>query len=107
MVMGSPLYGTIFATLAVNPETLNLPNHVDVTVIAFGAIIWIVVHSTAALLFFLATLASFDGCLGECPKSSRPPAPFPGKEGRDRNDVDRLMTGLARHRSKSLDQLDN
>ncbi len=88
MVMGSPLYGTIFATLAVNPETLNLPNHVDVTVIAFGAIIWIVVHSTAALLFFLATLASFDGCLGRVSEVVASSAPFPGKEGRDRNDVD-------------------
>ena len=61
---GSPLYGTIFATLAVAPGAMLLPGRIGTIVVTFGAIIWIVAHSAAAFLLFLATLASFDSCLG-------------------------------------------
>ena len=63
MVMGSPLYGTIFATLGRRARgTYTFPAVHAQSVI--GAFIWIVIDGTVALLLFLATLATFDHCLG-------------------------------------------
>ena len=79
MVMGSPLYGTIFATMAVAPGALHLPGGDD-TRSAFGAFIWIVIDSAVALLLFLATLATFDHCLGRVSEVAGRSIPYPGKK---------------------------
>ena len=79
MVMGSPLYGTIFATLAVTPGALHLPGGLNATAVAFGAIMWTVVHSAVALLLFLAALASFDHCLGRVSDVAARLIPFSSK----------------------------
>ena len=77
MVMGSPLYGTIFATLAVAPGSPLLPGRIGTIEVTFGAIIWIVAHGAAAFLLFLATLASFDHCLGRVSEVGSRAIPFP------------------------------
>ena len=69
MVMGSPLYGTIFATVAVAPEELDLPG--GEYAVGFGALVWIVIDGAVASFFFLATLVTFDHCLGRIPEVVR------------------------------------
>jgi ABC-type transport system involved in multi-copper enzyme maturation permease subunit len=88
MVMGSPLYGTIFTTLAVAPGALHLPGGVNAIVVTFGALIWIVVHSAAAFLLFMTTLASFDSCLGRVSEVAGRSAPFRGKKAGENIDPD-------------------
>jgi ABC-type transport system involved in multi-copper enzyme maturation permease subunit len=88
MVMGSPLYGTIFATLAVAPGGLQLPGGVNAIALAFGTIFWTVIHSGVALLLFLATLASFDRCLGRISEVALRSIPNLGKKDDDQIDID-------------------
>jgi ABC-type transport system involved in multi-copper enzyme maturation permease subunit len=88
MVMGSPLYGTIFATLAVTPGAIHLPGGVNATVVGSGALMWIVAHSAAALLLFLAALVSFDHCLGRVSEVADRSAPFPRKKADDKLALD-------------------
>lgn len=76
MVMGSPLYGTLFATLTVAPGSSILPGRIGSIVVTSGAVIWIVAHSVAAFVLFLATLASFDHCLGRISEVSSRALPF-------------------------------
>ena len=49
--------------MAVAPGELPLPGGSG-ALIGFGAFIWIVIDSLVALLLFVATLATFDRCLG-------------------------------------------
>jgi ABC-type transport system involved in multi-copper enzyme maturation permease subunit len=77
MVMGSPLYGTIFATMAIAPEELQLPG--GVYSVSFGAFIWTVIDSIVALLLFLTVLATFDRCLGRVSEVAGRSIPCPGK----------------------------
>ena len=88
MVMGSPLYGTIFATLAVAPGSSFLPGRIGTVVVTFGAIIWIIAHGAAAFLLFLVTLASFDHCLGRVSEVSSRAMPFPDNEIQKRIGLD-------------------
>jgi ABC-type transport system involved in multi-copper enzyme maturation permease subunit len=62
IIMGSPPYGTGLAVMAVAPGEQHFPGGAGA--IGFGAFIWIVIDSTVALVFFVATLATFDRCLG-------------------------------------------
>ena len=76
MVMGSPLYGTIFATLAVAPGALHLPGGVNA--IAGMRCDYLDRDSRrVALLLFLATLATFDHCLGRVSEVGRTLDPCP------------------------------
>lgn len=61
-MIGSPLYGTLFATIVVAPEDLR--NLGGITDVVLGVCFWIVVTGIIAFLLFVITLATFDGCLG-------------------------------------------
>ena len=61
---------------------------VNATAVAFGAFIWIVIHSAVAVLLFLATLATFDHCLGRVSEIGCRSIPFPRKKARDHVDLD-------------------
>jgi ABC-type transport system involved in multi-copper enzyme maturation permease subunit len=95
MLMGSPLCGTIFATMAVTPGALRLAGGVNATAITFGAFMWIVVHGAAALLLFLAAVASFDHCLGRVSEVAARSAPFPRKKANDKLALDAVDDWLA------------
>jgi ABC-type transport system involved in multi-copper enzyme maturation permease subunit len=88
MVMGSPLYGTIFATLAITPGGLQLPGGVNAITLAFGTIFWTGIHSGVALLLFMATLASFDRCLGRISEVAARTIPILRKKDDDQIDID-------------------
>ncbi len=77
MVMGSPFYGTIFATMAVAPGEAHFPGGASTA--GFGAFIWIVIDGASALLLFLTTLATFDRCLGRVSEVAGRPIPYPRK----------------------------
>jgi ABC-type transport system involved in multi-copper enzyme maturation permease subunit len=74
LVMGSPLYGMFFATMAATPEPLHMPG--ERADIWFGTTLWILVHGGVAAFLFAATRASFDRCLGRV--SETPGRPIPG-----------------------------
>jgi ABC-type Na+ efflux pump permease subunit len=76
MGMGSPLYGTIVATMAVAPGGLQIPG---VAYSALGVFIWIVIDSMVALILFLTALATFDHCLGRISEVAGRSIPDPGK----------------------------
>ena len=78
MVMGSPLYGTILATLAVAPEGPDLLG--SPFVVGLGAFIWIMIDSLTALLLFLTALATFDGSLGRVSEVTGRSIPLPEKK---------------------------
>jgi hypothetical protein len=80
MVMGSPLYGTIFATMAVAPGDLHPLGGAYSA--GFGAFIWIVIDSMVALLLFLTALATFDRCLGRVSEVAGRLTPTPEKIGK-------------------------
>jgi ABC-type transport system involved in multi-copper enzyme maturation permease subunit len=77
MVMGSPFYGTIFATMAVAPGDLHFPGGAYTA--GLGAFIWIVIDGAIALLLFLTALATFDRCLGRVSEVAGRSKPFPKK----------------------------
>jgi hypothetical protein len=87
-VMGSPLYGTIFAMLAIASGGLQLPGGVNAITLAFGTIFWIGIHSGVALLLFMATLASFDRCLGRISEVASRSIPVLGKKDNEQIDID-------------------
>jgi ABC-type transport system involved in multi-copper enzyme maturation permease subunit len=80
LVMGSPLYGTPVATMAVAPGALQLPGGPNSTAVTLGALMWILAHGAGALLLFQAALASFDTCLGRVSEVTARSIPFAGKE---------------------------
>jgi ABC-type transport system involved in multi-copper enzyme maturation permease subunit len=61
VILGTPLYDTIFTTLGLyGPH--QLPGvAVDIWI---GAVIWILIHGGLAAILFAATVATFDHCLG-------------------------------------------
>ncbi len=78
MVMGSPLYGMLFGTLALSaggPQFPGGPNSAGV-----GAFIWIVIDGTVALLLFMTVLATFDRCLGRISEVAGRLPPYPPKK---------------------------
>jgi ABC-type transport system involved in multi-copper enzyme maturation permease subunit len=64
LVMGTPLYGTLFGTLG-----LSGPHHMPgvASGIWIGASLWIAIYGGLAALLFAATVATFDHCLGRVP----------------------------------------
>ena len=73
LVMGSPLYGTFFATIAVATEP---PMPGGGAAIGVDTVLWILIHGGAAAALFAATVASFDRCLGRV--SETPGRPHSG-----------------------------
>ena len=74
VMMGSPLYGTPIATIAVAPEELRVPGGTT-EVLFLGAFFWMVVSGIIAFVLFLTTLATFDDCLGRVSESAGRPRP--------------------------------
>lgn len=72
-MIGSPLFGTLFATVVVAPEALR--NLGGTTEVVLGPCFWIVVTGIIAFLLFMITLATFDGCLGRVSESAGRPLP--------------------------------
>ena len=62
LAMGSPLYGTALATIAVGGQRNSWGQ--DEFAIGVGAVLWILTYAAAAVILFSATLATFDRCLG-------------------------------------------
>jgi ABC-type transport system involved in multi-copper enzyme maturation permease subunit len=64
LVMGTPLYGTAFATLG-----LSGPHHMpgEAADIWMGAGFWVVIFSGLAAVLFAVTVATFDYCIGRVP----------------------------------------
>jgi ABC-type transport system involved in multi-copper enzyme maturation permease subunit len=67
-ILGSPPYGALFATFVVAPETGPVVD--NASAIRLGALVWIIVDSSIALLLFMVTLATFDHCLGRISESA-------------------------------------
>ena len=72
--------------------------------VGFGAFIWIVIDGTVALLLFLATLATFDRCLGRVSEVAGRSLPYPKKEPPPTS-IQTLMSGLPRIPRRSRDGL--
>ncbi len=66
-IMGTPLYGTIFATLAVAAGPHNMPG--SPTDVWMGCSLWAAIHGAAATGLFSIVVATFDRCLGRVPES--------------------------------------
>jgi ABC-type transport system involved in multi-copper enzyme maturation permease subunit len=71
-VMGSPLYGTAFATMVVAPDSHIGP--AGPQAVWLGTLFWIVVHGVAAAGLFAITVATFDRCLGRASETSGLPS---------------------------------
>ena len=67
-IMGSPPYGALLATAVVSTETV--PFGESGSAIRLGALVWTILDASIALLLFMATLATFDHCLGRIAESS-------------------------------------
>ena len=67
-IMGSPPYGALLATAVVSTETV--PFGESGSAIRLGALVWTILDVSIALLLFMATLATFDHCLGRISESS-------------------------------------
>ena len=89
-VMGSPLYGVAFATMAVGGEVHLGPGGVQVVWV--GTVFWIVVHGVIATALFAITVATFDRCLGRVSETSG----F-AHSRREREAGRRARAGLLRH----------
>ena len=63
LVLGTPLYGTLFATLGLSGPHRMPGDAADIWV---GAVVWVVIHGALAVLLFAATVATFDHSLGGC-----------------------------------------
>ena len=74
VVMGSPIYGTIIATLVVSPGETHIVGGAYTA--GFGAVIWIAIDTAVALLLFLTALATFDHCLGRVSEVAGRSIPF-------------------------------
>ena len=98
-IMGSPLYGTVFGTMACRTRRPT-PSWRSERV-AIGACFWIVIDSAVALLLFLATLATFDRCLGRVSETADTSAPRSGKRKRRDRLILIWMNGLPRVPSRS------
>jgi ABC-type transport system involved in multi-copper enzyme maturation permease subunit len=78
LIMGSPLYGTAAAAYIVSSGPNN-PTADDWRHAVAGAILWILIHGSAALVLFGLTLATFDHCMGRMAESSVPSSPRSAK----------------------------
>jgi ABC-type transport system involved in multi-copper enzyme maturation permease subunit len=79
MIMGSPLYGTYFASLYVSSESNFVPFAAS-PAIAVGCLFWIVAHGGAAAILFAMTLTTFDRCLGRISETAGRPSGWAGKK---------------------------
>jgi hypothetical protein len=93
LVLGTPLYGTLFATLGLSGPHQMPGVAADIWI---GVSIWIAIHSGIAALLFAATVATFDRCLGRVPEGDVIPRTETWKKWKPRLDPyfeDDLVTG--------------
>jgi hypothetical protein len=70
LILGTPLYGTLFTTLGLfGPH--QMPG--EPSDIWLGASIWIAIYGGLAALLFWLTVATFDHCLGRIPEDDEAP----------------------------------
>ena len=65
--MGTPLYGTLFGTMAAGNGAHNTP--ASAAGIWAGCYAWIAIYGAAAVWLYVVTLAIFDRCMGRMPES--------------------------------------
>jgi ABC-type transport system involved in multi-copper enzyme maturation permease subunit len=70
-IMGVPLYGAVFATLAVASEGYGYPGALSMGQAAGPAFLWILVHGAVAAALFVATALTFDRCVGRISNAAR------------------------------------
>jgi ABC-type transport system involved in multi-copper enzyme maturation permease subunit len=63
LIIGSPLYGTVLATMAVSPHGPMFADQ-QLSAVVTGIIFWTVCHGGLAILLFALTVRTFDRCLG-------------------------------------------
>ncbi len=67
LIMGTPLYGVLFATMTVAAGPHSMPGSpVDVWM---GCFLWAAIHGALATGLFSIVVATFDRCLGRMPES--------------------------------------
>jgi hypothetical protein len=79
VMMADPPMGTLYGTMCVssaNNPIDGVPNREETAV---WMAVWIVVDIVIAALLFLATLATFDRCLGRIPDEGARPGRPPGR----------------------------
>jgi ABC-type transport system involved in multi-copper enzyme maturation permease subunit len=81
MILGDPPCGALILTSSLHGQGLPLVDgrFTEAEAIVW-ALLWIVVYVGAAALLFLATLATFDGCLGRIPDDG--PSPVSRRPGK-------------------------
>jgi ABC-type transport system involved in multi-copper enzyme maturation permease subunit len=77
-VMGSPLYGTAFATMVLEADPRFMPGGEGA--VWLGTFFWISIHVGIAVALFAATVATFDRCLGRVSEISGRPISGAKKE---------------------------
>jgi ABC-type Na+ efflux pump permease subunit len=83
LILGDPLYGSAFLTMATSGGPLHLPGSPTAEDVFHYGVVWLGVHSGVAALLLWATLATFDRCLGRIPEDgTRPPPGRPGRSSR-------------------------
>jgi ABC-type transport system involved in multi-copper enzyme maturation permease subunit len=75
MILGSPPYGAVIATLALLPAGHFMPGD-EAGRIVLGEIVWIVVGFLTSALLFMLTVATFDRCLGRMSESDKRPTGY-------------------------------
>jgi ABC-type transport system involved in multi-copper enzyme maturation permease subunit len=78
LLMGDPPFGVMFGTMPVSAGRMPVAGGLSREDMLLWTVTWILVHAGAAAFLYLATLATFDRCLGRVPDDgARPPARRP------------------------------
>jgi ABC-type transport system involved in multi-copper enzyme maturation permease subunit len=79
LLMATPLFGTLFGTLAVAADSHNLRGMLPGSPAAvwIGCYVWIAIDGAAAAWLYAVTRATFDRCLGRMPESDYDVKPVP------------------------------
>ena len=70
LVIGSPLYGTLFGTMGLSGPHRGPGDAVDIWI---GVGLWIAIYGALATFLFETTVATFDRCLGRVQATDLPP----------------------------------
>jgi ABC-type transport system involved in multi-copper enzyme maturation permease subunit len=94
MVMGSPFWNTGMTTAIIEQHQRGFSNGPMEKGVWYGMITWSLIYALIALGFYLATLFTFERCLGRTPEDKARPGPRP-KPGRRVGQADPLSEPLA------------
>ena len=70
MMMGDPPYGAFVGTMAASASSFPTGGDLRRDDLYLGMFVWIAAHIAVAGFLYLATLATFDRCLGACPRTA-------------------------------------